>query len=72
MCTCITLYNLIHRKYKAFVTCMCILLLSCLFCYKVSDSRKKNSKGSELSSMDEYSCILIMNYHVTNSKCENS
>ena len=41
MCTCITLYNLIHRKYKAFVTCMCILLLSCLFCYKVSDSKKK-------------------------------
>ena len=44
MYTCITLYNLILRKYKRFVTCMCILLLSCLFCYKVSDSRKKMVK----------------------------
>ena len=72
MYTCITLYNLILRKYKRFVICMCILLLSCLFCYKVSDSRKKKGKANELSCMDEYNCILIMNYHVINSKYENS
>ena len=48
----ITLYNLIIRKFKEFVTCvMCAYCYHFVitFCYKVSD--KKNSKVSDFSSI---------------------
>ena len=40
----ITLYNLITKKYKGFVTCVYYYDVIITFCYKTSDSRKKKKK----------------------------
>ena len=37
----ITLYNLITKKYKGFVTCVYCYYVIIIFCYKTSDSKKK-------------------------------
>ena len=37
----ITLYNLIIKKYRGFVTCVYCYHVIITFCYKTSDSRKK-------------------------------
>ena len=37
-----TLYNLITKKYKEFVICVYCYYVIITFCYKTSDSRKKN------------------------------
>ena len=44
----ITLYNLITKKYRGFVTCVYCYHIIITFCYKTSDSKKKkNSKISD-------------------------
>ena len=40
----ITLYNLITKKYRGFVTCVYYYDVIIDFCYKTSDSRKKKVK----------------------------
>ena len=37
----ITLYNLITKKYRGFVTCVYYYHVIINFCYKTSDSKKK-------------------------------
>ena len=37
----ITLYNLITKKYRGFVTCVYCYHVIITFCYKTSDSKKK-------------------------------
>ena len=37
----ITLYNLITKKYRGFVTCVYCYHIIITFCYKTSDSKKK-------------------------------
>ena len=37
----ITLYNLIIKKYRGFVTCVYCYHVIITFCYKTSDSKKK-------------------------------
>ena len=40
----ITLYNLITKKFKGFVTCVYYYDVIITFCYKTSDSRKRKKK----------------------------
>ena len=37
----ITLYNLISKKCKGFVTCLYYYHVIIIFCYKIGDSKKK-------------------------------
>ena len=43
----ITLYNLITKKCIGFITCVYCTHVIITFCYKTSDSKKKNSKVSD-------------------------